>query len=73
MKFRGITTEDTDLWRRIYPGVDMKKEFQAMVQWLDRQVVSRMPLKVNKKGRKRSWKKFITNWLKKEQMKAVGL
>jgi hypothetical protein len=67
MTWEGITVEQVRLWEKLYPGVDVVNEITiSMVQWLDK-------VKGTKKGNKRAWKKFIVNWLKRSQARAVGL
>ncbi len=70
MKFRGITPQCVEVWRKLYPSIDLADAFRNMVRWLDKQNKGD---RVNKVARKKDWKKFITNWLCREQMKAVGL
>lgn len=67
MKWEGITIDQVKLWEKLYPDADVVNQITVeMVRWLDK-----------KKGtaitRKKNWKAFICNWLKKEQMKAVGI
>ena len=73
MKFRGISAHQLQIWAKLYPNVDTGTAFMQMVQWLDKQVISREPLKISAKGRKRNWKAFIVKWLQRNQIKAVGL
>ena len=74
MRWRGISLEQYEIWEKLYPDVNLKRVLSLdMVQWLDRKVLSRHPLKVSVIARKKNWKSTICNWLKKEQVKAVGL
>jgi hypothetical protein len=67
MKFEGLTVEQLETWERLYPKIDVFKTITVdMAQWLDK-------VKGTKKANKRNWRKFICNWLKREQIKAVGL
>jgi hypothetical protein len=74
MRWTGITMDQIEIWERIYPDVNIAQELKStMVQWLDRQVLSREPLKISAKGKKRNWKTFITKWLARAQQRAVWL
>ena len=71
MRWQGLTVEQIQLWEFLYPDIDVIQHLKfEMVRWLDRQVKSGH---INKIARKKDWKKFITNWLKSEQEKAVWL
>ncbi|MFA5324208.1 MAG: hypothetical protein WC373_16155 [Smithella sp.] len=70
MRWQGITIEQLQIWEKLYPSVNIAKVLKADIpQWLDRQVLSRDPLKISAKGRKRQWKTFIAKWLQREQEK----
>jgi hypothetical protein len=74
MRWLGITLDQVLIWEKLYPEVDIPRVLkQDIPQWLDKKVISRDPLKVAQVARKKNWKQTIVNWLKKEQMKAVGL
>jgi hypothetical protein len=76
MKWKGITLEQLQLWENLYDNVDIERVLRFDIpQWLDKQVIVCSPghVKVNKKAQKRNFKMFIVNWLKREQMKALGL
>lgn len=74
MRWKGITIEQIGIWQKLYPDVSMVQVLKVEIpQWIDKQIVTREPLRVNKIARKKDWKRTICNWLKKEQMKAVGL
>jgi hypothetical protein len=67
MKWEGITVEQVKLWESLYPDADVVHEITiSMVQWLDK-------VKGTKKANKRNWKKFIVNWLKRSQLRALNL
>ena len=74
MEWKGITVSQVKLWERLYPDVNVVDEILVkMVAWCERQVITHQPLTVKAKGKKRSWKRFIENWLKLEQTTARGL
>jgi hypothetical protein len=65
MKWEGITVNQVKLWEQLYKDTDVVNEITVeMVRWLDK-------VKGTKKANKRAWKKFIVNWLKRSQQKAV--
>lgn len=66
MKWEGLDMEQISLWESLYDRVDIPGELKEMIRWLDK-------VKGTKKANKRNWRKFIVNWLKREQMKAVGI
>jgi hypothetical protein len=67
MKFTGLDYEqDIKPWEILFPDVDIVQEFVEMAVWLNKN-------RDNKKSKKRNWHRFINDWLKKEQRKAVGL
>lgn len=55
----GITQDDIDHWKELYPSVDVEQEIRNMIGWLEG----------NKSRRKtrRGITAFITSWLSKEQ------
>jgi hypothetical protein len=57
-----ITATDVGTWQELYPAVDVKQELRKMAGWLD----------ANPKNRKtiNGIKKFIVNWLSREQDRA---
>jgi hypothetical protein len=74
MQWGGITFEQVEIWQHLYPDINVPLILKvAIPRWIDRHIVSRQPLKVHRIAQKRDWKKTIVNWLKKEQIKAVGL
>lgn len=65
MHWENIPVSQVKLWESLYPDIDVVDQITVqMVRWLDK-------VKDTKKARKRDWKKFIVNWLKREQQKAV--
>jgi len=61
LKWEGITVAEVKAWEKLYPDVDVVREITfKMVWWLDK-------VKGTKKANKRAWRKFIVNWLKREQ------
>ncbi len=66
-KFINLYKEDIQAWEKLYPNVDVIWIVEiAMPRWL----ASKTGLKKSKKS---NWKNFLHNWLKREQMKAVGV
>ena len=61
--FHGISEKDLQDWKVAYPHVDLRKELAKQVQWLK-----------SNPGRagKTNWRKFITNWLGKEDEKSMN-
>lgn len=54
----GITDEDRAGWGKAYPACDLNIEFAKMTEWL----------KANPtKGKKSNWRRFINNWLSRNQ------
>lgn len=76
MKWEGLTVEQMEVWEKLYPDVDILKVVCVdMMREIEKKL--RRENGVIKatgwvKGKK-DWKKTIVNWLKKEQLKAVGL
>jgi len=58
-KFLNITIEDTAGWLDAYPACDIDQELREMREWL----------LANPTKKKSNYKKFITNWLSREQDK----
>jgi hypothetical protein len=56
-----VTVEDVDKYEALYPAVDIKQELRNMFGWLDSN-----PKRLKTRG---GIKRFITNWLSKEQDK----
>lgn len=60
MKWQGITISQIETWRRLYPHVSIMQELtEKMIRWLDSK-------KGTAKVRKSNWRRFIVNWLKRE-------
>lgn len=60
-KWRGILDEDLERWKKSFPDVDIEYHiFTRMVDWI---VVN------PRKGRKKNYERFISNWLSDEQEK----
>jgi hypothetical protein len=58
LKWEGIKEDDLSNWAEAFPAVDVKQELLKMREWI----------KANpQKGRKSNYRRFITNWLRKEQ------
>jgi len=58
--FKNITVSQVQFWEKCYPTVDVVDHLtKKMPAWLD----------ANKdgKGRKKKWKRFIVNWLARQQ------
>ena len=71
MRWEGLTVKQIQLWEYLYPKVDVVNELKfEMVRWLDTKMKYDKPSRI---ARKKNWKAFICNWLKREQIKAVGL
>lgn len=65
MKFTGLDYEqDIKPWEILFPDVDIIQELNAMAVWLNK-------VKGTKKANKRNWHRFINDWLKRQQIKAV--
>jgi len=58
-KFLYITIEDKAGWRDAFPAVDVEQELRGMREWL----------LSNPTKRKSNYRKFITNWLSRQQDK----
>lgn len=56
-KWLNIQKEDTAAWVESYPALDIKLTLNQIREWL----------KANPKQRKSNYRRFIANWLKKEQ------
>jgi hypothetical protein len=64
MKFEGLTMTQVETWERLYPDISIKDELLEMIRWLDKR-------KGTKITKKKDWKRFICNWLRRAQQKAV--
>lgn len=59
-KFAGISKDDIDRWAEVYPALNIPQQLKYMEEWV----------RSNPKRIKSNWRRFITNWLKKEQDRA---
>jgi len=59
MKWRGITIDQVKFWENAYPDVDVLNVIlKRMPAWMDANP---------QKARKKNYKRFIVNWLSREQ------
>jgi hypothetical protein len=66
--WHGITVSQVKAWEKLYPDVSIINVLLVdMPRWIDRNKDKAIV------KRKKDWKKTICNWLRKEQMKAVGI
>jgi kynurenine formamidase len=66
-RWDGIEVEQVKIWEGLYPDVDVVNVLTVEIpRWLDKKEGKAIT-------RKKDWKKTICNWLRKEQMKAVGI
>lgn len=63
-EFQNIAPQDWKDWKDLYNAVNLELQFKDMTQW-----ILSNPSRV--KGRTR-WRKFINNWLRKQQDKVVN-
>ena len=56
-KWEGIKTKDIEGWKEAYPADNVELELKAMKEWL----------LSNPTKKKSNYRKFITNWLKRQQ------
>jgi len=63
--WRGITTEDLNLWKKAYPKCDIELELLRMADWCIRNWTTSTG--APGKGQKKNWAAFIRNWLSREQ------
>ena len=59
-RIHGITQQQLDLWKENFPAVDVETELKSASAWLDG----------NRKNRKSDVKRFLVNWLKRQQDRA---
>ena len=59
-RIHGITQQQLDLWKENFPAVDVETELKSASAWLDG----------NRKNRKTDVKRFLVNWLKRQQDRA---
>ena len=63
MKWEGLTVSQIETWQKLYPHISIMQEVtENIIRWLDKN-------KENKKAHKRAWRKFIVNWLKRENQR----
>jgi hypothetical protein len=63
MKWDGLMVSQIEVWQRLYPHISIMQEVtESIPRWLDKN-------KENKKAHKRAWRKFIVNWLKRENQR----
>jgi hypothetical protein len=63
MKWEGLTVSQIEVWKRLYPHISVMQELtESMIRWLDSK-------KGTAKVRKSNWRRFIVNWLKRENEK----
>jgi hypothetical protein len=68
MKFENLTVAQLETWAKLYHPVDVFEIIIGdMTKWLDKK------RNVPSISKKKDWQRFICNWLKKEQIKEVGL
>lgn len=66
MKWTGISIEQIKIWERIYPDANVIKALQYdIIRWIDKH-------RETKKVQKKRWRRFICNWLQKEQERSIG-
>jgi hypothetical protein len=66
-KLENIYVEDIKAWEKLYPNVDVIKVVDKDIpEWIMKKIRT-------KKAIKSDYRKTIMNWLKKQQIKAVGL
>jgi len=56
--FVGVTDSDRAAWATAYPAVDVDRNLARMNEWLRSNPA---------KARRRSWRRFVTNWLDRQQ------
>jgi len=61
LKWEGITVEQVKFWEEVYPSVDVIDAItKKMPAWLDANP---------RKGQKKNYKRFINNWLAREEQR----
>lgn len=59
MRFENITVDQVKFWENCYPSVDVIDTLtKKMPAWLDANP---------EKARKKNWKRFIVNWLSRQE------
>ena len=59
-KFSNLRREDVAAWTDAYPAVDVQSALRRMAAWAA----------ANPKNRKSDWKRYIVNWLARDQDRA---
>lgn len=62
-EYENITPEEKEIWKRIYPSIDLDRELLASIQWLKGN-----PSKANK----RNWRRFLEGWLSRAEEKIAN-
>ena len=57
-EWKGIQEEDKKRWKEAYPACDIEIELKRMAEWI---------ISNPNKGVKSNWRRFITNWLMRQQ------
>jgi hypothetical protein len=57
-EWEGITVEDKKRWKEAYPACNIELELKKMIEWI---------ISNPEKGKKSNWRRFITNWLMRQQ------
>ncbi len=57
--FEGISDHEVARWAEVYPACDIEEEIGKAAMWL----------KANPKNRKKNYRRFLTNWLTRQQEK----
>ena len=61
-KYFGMSHYWIEEWERIYAPLDVMRELEKMVQWLD----------ANPKRHKKNYYRFVINWLNSAHAKAIS-
>jgi len=59
--WQNISADDLEQWKTAYPNADVNQQIEAMNQWL---------ISNPSKAKKKLWRKFVTNWLARQQTTA---
>jgi hypothetical protein len=57
-EWEGITEKDREGWKGAYPACNIDLELKKMIEWI---------ISNPEKGKKSNWRRFITNWLTRQQ------
>ena len=67
MKLKNIYVEDIKTWESLYPALDVMYFIEKKIpEWIIKNILVG-------KSVKSDYRRFIMNWLKREQQKAIGL